>query len=478
MSFQTINFGYASAEREGADAPELLLKGYFDAAHTTAEALNGGRWLFLGYKGSGKSSVAERCRLLSVGDPMLFVHSMALSDFPYDRLRRDVVDGADTEEQTQATWAWLLLVSMLDSLRTDEAAVQEDPVFHQSIDQLKKLGYLPAGDLKALVLKSAEKGFKLHVPKIAEAMTHTRYEAADVALSSLVAHMRRLVCQFHSEAQHVIVIDGLDDALNRDDAYQKSLASLLMVTTRLNAEFRKWGAPAKVVVLCRSDIFDRLPGANKNKLRRDWAVTLDWYHDPRDPKASGLIKMADLRAGLAHGEPIDVLGRYFPSALKEGETTKLLLDHTRHTPRDFVELLKSIQRIAASQGADRQLTRDQILSGLRDYSISYFLPEIRDELDGYLSQSEIDGTIAAIAATRAREFTYADLKEGAASAGVADLDVERALRTLFDCSGVGTVQQRARNTRFTFKYRNRNSAVAMGDRFLLHRGVWKALNLV
>jgi hypothetical protein len=323
----------------------------------------------------------------------------------------------------------------------------------------------------------------VQLPKIAEAVMQRSYEAEDVALSQLVTHLRSLVAHFRSDARHVLIIDGLDEALSRDEAQNETLAALLLAAARLNADFRRWSAPVKIVVLCRVDLFDRLPGANKNKLRRDWAVVLDWYHDPRDYQASALVQLANLRATFALKRETDVLGEFFPARIREGDTAKLLLDHTRHTPRDFVQVLASIQRMIPRGRAGR-VTRDQIMSGLRDYSISYFLPEIRDELDGYLSGREIEEIVSVLAATRKREFTYRDLEEGSAAVGAEGLDLARAVRTLFDCSALGTVQTHTSRhsprgtTYFTFKYRNRNSTVSISERFILHRGVWKALNLL
>jgi hypothetical protein len=485
--FLNIQFGYASAEREGADAPELLLNGFLDHGDVGKEALTGGRFLFLGYKGSGKSAIGERARLLAQGDPMLFVSQAGLADFPFDVLHDSLAIGDDgsSESGQQNAWSWILLLRLLQSIRTDEAAAAEDIGFHRSLDTLTRFGLLPASDLRTMVLTSSNKQFKLQLPKLAEAVMQRQYESPQLALNQLVSHLRDLVSQFKSEARHVLVVDGLDEVLSLRQQHYNSIASLLLAVTRLNSEFSRWGAPVKIVILCRSDLFERLPGANKNKMRQDWAVTLDWYHDPSDPESSGLLQLANLRAALALGHECSIISRFFPPTIREGEIRRFLLDHTRHTPRDFGQLLTSIQHVVRSSAPSRgpTLTRDQIISGLRDYSISYFLPEIKDELNGYMTTSDIERMVATLAATRKREFLYQDLTQAAESVGASDLDLEEAVRALFECSALGVIQRRRQRsgrdaTYFTFKYRNRNSSVAMNERFILHRGVWKALNLV
>ena len=56
MDFRSIRFGKASAEAESAAAPELLLAGYLDHEGFTTQASSGDAFLFLGYKGSGKTA--------------------------------------------------------------------------------------------------------------------------------------------------------------------------------------------------------------------------------------------------------------------------------------------------------------------------------------------------------------------------------------------------------------------------------------
>lgn len=58
-TLKNIVFGKASAEREGAEYPDLLTKGYLNPFDVIREARDGAKFLFLGYKGSGKSALAS-----------------------------------------------------------------------------------------------------------------------------------------------------------------------------------------------------------------------------------------------------------------------------------------------------------------------------------------------------------------------------------------------------------------------------------
>jgi hypothetical protein len=268
--------------------------------------------------------------------------------------------------------------------------------------------------------------------------------------------------------------------------------------SRLNATFRKESVPAKILLLCRTDLFEKLPGANKNKLRQDSSINLDWYHDPREPGDSKLVRLVNLKARVTDRALADVFAAYFPPQvmLRGGRREKLsrlrqpmvlhLLESTRHTPRDFIQVLTHIQRFASTSEQystliRRRLTQDQILSGLRSYSIDYFLPEIKDELVGYFPASVVEAAFSLIGSLRTREFSFKDLCAKAADQPrFGELDIAGIVTALFECSAIGNVN-RARGSRaamyYTWKYRNRNSTLNLDERLLLHKGMWRALNV-
>jgi hypothetical protein len=66
VPFNSIRFGKTSAEKESSEWPDLLTKGYFDPYGFIDAAKQHGPFLFLGYKGSGKSAIGEcqrRCKI-------------------------------------------------------------------------------------------------------------------------------------------------------------------------------------------------------------------------------------------------------------------------------------------------------------------------------------------------------------------------------------------------------------------------------
>lgn len=478
MSFKNIAFGFSSAEKERQEAPNLLINGYVDYKAASDVAKSGEKFLFLGYKGAGKSSIGERLELTLQAEDAQFVKLVSLGDFPFTPFSKIIRGDAEPEVKYPAAWSWLLLTYILESFAQDEALYHPDPIALQdAIKAFRMMGLSPAGNPAALVRASSKSNFKLSLPgKLAEYSWSGSETKPASELPNFVESLKTMLSQARSTSRHYLIIDGLDDVLTSREVQYRSLSALIFEVSRLNKLFLSFGCPVSIVLLCRTDIFERIPGANKNKIRQDSAVELDWYHDPREPYDSLLVKIAELRGNLSLKKNVDLFKNYFSSHIDRVETIRYLLDMTRHTPRDFLRVMAHIQEFAG----DEKVTDKQVKSGLREYSIKYFLPEIQDELSGYGTPDEISRLISAFAKVRKRDFKLSELIVAAGSL-IKPLNSERTFElceALFNCSAIGNIHNRpGGSTFYTFKYRNRHSSFNENENIMLHRGLWKALNL-
>ena len=122
------------------------------------EAKAGRRFLFLGYKGSGKSALAEHLRLSSEQDSELFVTTTILADFPYSDFAGLVKGEGEAESRFPTAWSWLILLALFDSFATDQGASPQPPdEFCSALDVLRRFGLLPALSLQEVVRVSSKK---------------------------------------------------------------------------------------------------------------------------------------------------------------------------------------------------------------------------------------------------------------------------------------------------------------------------------
>jgi hypothetical protein len=476
--FVDLTFGLAAAEDESARDPRLLIDGFLDAHGVESKILQDHHYLVLGYKGAGKSAVAQHLELLADGDPCLFTETLFLSNFPYAEFRSMVPGDSDSDIRMPLGWTWVLVCQLLSMFDKDESA--EDTAANQlvkrTVEALREHGYVATTDIPQFVRQTVKKSLKASLPKILEySRESTGTATSEFDFSVLLERLVKTCTDFRSDSEHVLIVDGLDDVLIGSQPQLKALAALFLAVARLNAQLASGGAVAKVVVLCRSDLFERIPSTNKNKIRQDSAVTLDWYHHTRTPKESELVSLARKKAeaggAVLLGDPLEV---YFPAKMKGRPIYNFLLDYTRHTPRDFLSLLRHCQRHVAR--TTRTLSTEQIQNGIAGYSKDYFYHEIRDELVGYIPVDEADFMFELIASCRDRLISLDKLiDESKKREGPPVQKLVEHFAVLFECSAIGNCSPAARQ--YTFKYRNRQSQFDRNQFVAVHPGLYIALNL-
>ena len=477
LHFKDIPLGKASAELESMSHPDLLINGFFDPWDVVEKALGGHEFLFLGYKGSGKSAIAEHLTLTTTGTHDRFITHTFLSDFPYGNFEKIVTGDAEPESRFPTAWRWLLVLTLLDSISKDYGKTSDDiDHLNRSIDTLVSVGLLPSNDIRKMVVASSRAKYKAKVLGVFEMELEPGQRKPDeLQFLNAITHIENLLLSVRSGSKHILILDGLDDILLHKEVQYQSIAALILEASRLNRILWRNNVPAKVIVLCRTELFERLPGTNKNKIRQDSAVELDWYHNPSRPETSMLVRLVNKRVQLADRDIRDMFLEFFPRYWNNQPFLSFLLQHTRHTPRDFIQLLAHIQKCLIRG----KIEHKQILAGIHNYSSKYFLPEIRDELVGYVRQERAEALIRAISRTKLRNFTFGKISEYLHHEGLLSKgDMLTLLEPLFDCSAIGNVRRDSQQRLFwSFKFRNRYSRFDLNDEIVVHRGLWRAMNI-
>jgi hypothetical protein len=477
-SFHALTFGYAQAEVESARDPRLLLEGYLDQYRLEHNILRGPRWLVLGHKGSGKSAIREHLRLKLQSSPTDFLTSAFVSDFPFQDFSSLTGVAREQAAGLVSGWTWLLLLQIMDSLSRDNS-LGMNPELATTLRVLKDESLLPAGTLRESVFRSSKRTLKLVLPGLSAEHEWTA-SSGNMRLTAAVEALRRIAVTARPASRHLIAIDGLDEVFIQPPVPFDSLAALVLAANRLNNTFESERSTIKIVVLCRTDLFERLPGANKNKIRQDAAVELDWYQDPKEPGHVNLVALATTKARVSYPAINDVFDLFFPSHMILGQrrrqTLANLLLHTRHTPRDFLQLLAYIQKVAPKQG---RLNEHAIRTGVRDYCIKYFVGEIRDEIEGYLGGDDIRRVLRMLGMLWQDTFMLADLETKIQNDSTfASLDLKAVLELLFDAGAIGTKLDRAGDPSFyTFSFRNRHSGIDLSRTIVVHPALALALNV-
>lgn len=478
LDFRKIIFGKTDASAEREEYPKLLLDGYLDVDNVVHKASETTKFLFLGRKGSGKTALSEHLSLKS--DDNFRVSIQTLNKFPYKNFSKIISGDYEAEVKARKSWRWLLLVKTLSILMDDaDATTEMRSELEGVVSLLTQAGLFPVLDIGSMVSKSSTNNFKVNIQCFSAEHSTTRENAA-VSLEMVIDYVEKLALSYRESTPHLLIIDGLDDILTtRDDQYI-AIAALINEVKELNQLFNRQQIPFKVIVLCRTDIFERLPDPNKNKLRRDNAYDFNWYQEGTDNQQNcGLIKIANIRARMHYPEIDNVFDYFFPASFYNSDTRTALLAMTRHTPRDFMQLLVSIQ----NQCNGYKVTMAEIEKGFKDYSSNYFVPEIKDEMAGYISVAHQDPIFHLLASFHKREITFNEFEgkfRASRTLASCKLSAQDVCNVLYDCSAIGQIYQYGKKSdevNVTFKFRNIYSSFNPDDKIFIHKGLWKVLDL-
>jgi len=490
MAFKDIEFGYTEAEFEKTYHPELLLKGYLDEFGYTKKILHGNEFLILGSKGSGKSAIGSRLELQSddTDSKFLYVTQHYLTkDFPYN-IFSELLPGREAPETRYPNhWEFLLLIAMLDSFRKDPNLIASGQLDQSSLDILESMGLIDC-NFTEIVTKAKKSEWEVDL-KILKHKTVSETEKKNLNLNTLFSILKESVYAVDCESKHLIVVDGLDDMLSHRKKQYASIMALITAAARINKKLKDKDVNSKIVIMCRTELFDRLSDSNKNKITQNSSITLNWYQEIHDPRLSNLVKLLNLRAELSLGQKVDVFNDFFPRIIYNNQPTlALLLNHTRHTPRDFIELINKIQNHTAAD----YVTQTDIANGIHEYSNEYFQREIRDELHGFVENNEdIDLIMSLLSKMQKGIFTYEEiLQKKSEDDRFSKIDLLKVLNLLYDCSAIGNCREVRTNYSihykgirkkpkrlYIFKYLNPHSKFEEQDKIVIHKGLRKFLNI-
>jgi translation initiation factor IF-1 len=475
--FREFTFGYDAAETEADKSRELLTRGFVRLPGVIEELLSGDRFVVLGRKGSGKSAIKEH--LLLSRDRRRLVRTQSLDDFPYSNLK-DIVDPQGAEAAFPTAWSWLLLVNFLQSFESDETgSTYTDEELRNTFRALKEMGFLPSTGLAELLLRSGKK-------------SHWRFEAPggfviershdsdrDFHVPFFPEKLLSTLTRFKGDCAHFLVLDDLDSVLKHGDEHFHSLIALVEESLRINSAFRRTGIAAKVILLLRTDLFDRLPGSNTNKIRQDYSIRLEWYTPEK--AESPLWMVANQRARMKYPELAEVADIYFPATLQGSNrlsvlpaepvpTKEFLLRRTRFVPRDFVMLLTYIQRHAKGV----KVETGEIASGLREYATEYFVHEIRNELN-YFDNRDINEFFRAFGRLGNKTFSFSEMEQLIPKR--LQSRIPELLDLLFECSALGNWERERTPGVRTYSYNFPNARLNHSEPIVLHPALCLALNI-
>lgn len=474
--FKNARFGFASAEKESAEDPTLLSRGFLNHLNMIDDLRDGSKFLVLGDKGSGKTSIATHFHLLAEDDPKLFVKRLSLADLPFTSFSNIVKGKEEPEAKYPTAWMWIFLVLLVDSLSEDMGVPTDAQAKLHSFHRLLQAeGLAPSDDLPAIIRKSSKKSFSINLMEFVKLDVGASERPNIAQVPELVDSMKRLVSGCKTDSKHLIILDGLDDILTKREKQFDVLGALIFEASRLNNWLISAGINAKIVVLSRQDIFVRISGANKNKIRQNYAVELNWYQHPSDPGKPALFQLVDHRAAQTIASHPNVFN-FLNQQPKVGPqmVQHYLMEYTRHRPRDLIVLLSTLQGKVDKIPINPQ----NFHSAARVYAQNYFVGEIADELYGFADQEIVSEVFKILGSLKEKEFSFLKAQSAISQRFGKNMDSYELFNRLYECGAIGQKNiNRFNRDRYSYQYSHPQTSFSPDQVIRVHRALASALNL-
>lgn len=484
QDFQSLNFGEVSAEREVAKDSERFLRTYLDVWRLEEKAKNNEFFLVLGPKGSGKTAVGHYLRLSlerRAGASMVFstfknMDELSPNVSPLSALTSKLVS-EDAQGVTTAAWRLFIGIEMALLAQKDQgSSLGKNPGFSRLMRELEEAG-LAGGDFPRVLRSVRENRLSFSAKFLGS--DSSRKQSDELSASILGDRLVDAVIHATTEAHYLLVIDGLDRIISENKAYWLSIASLLMATSDIHNRIIAGRSNARLLVMCRSDVFRKVKFADADKLVGDAAVFVDWANQQTRVRDSHLWDYLSKKAGISVGDLFDSLpksvavGTRSTHGARSIDSVGYLFSSTRATPREMTMVMRQLQEVVPRGG---QITGERVRLAVDNFASRDLLSILNAESAGILSEDLRDRMAGVLSALpSAKRVTRADLRKSTIEAELSADDADVLAEFLFMSGLLGNLNDQ--NDYVQFYYRRDTYAFRREGPWTLHRGLMYAYNV-
>lgn len=459
------------------------LKYFYDTDELNA-ILSGDKFYVIGRKGTGKSAISEH--ILKARRHDVFAEKLSFKNFPFNDLYNHANDSYTPPNQYITIWKYLIYSficrQMIKNLNIDSNVREE----------LSKIyGTKPISSLARTFSYWTHKEFGIDVLGCGGKINLGRQiinNENNLNWQEKTDILEDVILEYMDDARYYIIFDELDEDYreiqNADShqLYSYLLTSLFKAVQDIKSIFRDSKKNIIPVIFLRDDIYKIIRDADKTKWG-DFMVEIDW----NIPKIKELLAYRLSKAinensmTLTFNDAWDCI--FSSKAVRVGTSGKNVIHSfeaiTRNTqlrPRDYVKFIQECAK-ASILNNKNMIYPETVKRVERNFS-NYLKSEIIDEI--YPILPDIDNIFQIITSLRKWNFPIQEFKNEynvyLNKGTIKETNFEYVLQTLFHFSVIGN-QDKKRINKHYFKYQNKNATINFNERLVVHRGLFKSLQI-
>lgn len=450
---------------------------YFYNIQEAAEILNGEKCFVIGRKGSGKTAIVGYVDNLA--DSNIFTRKMSFKNFPFNILYQLSNEKYTIPNQYITIWKFIIYSTVCRLIIKNEAI---DANFRLKL--VKIYGNDPNKSLEQLIEHWTTKEFSLQILGTGFGINGEKAGTKEVSWFDKTDLLEELLLKYLDESKYYILFDELDEdyrafaTQEEKTQYIYLLTGLLKAVQNIRGVFRSQNNLYPVVFL-RNDIFSMIRDPDKNKWS-DFIIELEWNQEK-------IKNMLTHRLGVALSEEkknFNELWYYLfqnaqvsmgHEASRKMDAFSYIARSTQMRPRDFIKYLQECATIAKSRNTN--YIYSDIIKEADDAFSEYLKGEIIDEI--HVEMPEINEVLAIFSQIRKQTFNPSEFtvayNEFVHKGKIIDRGAENTLILLFDVNVIGN--QPTMKGKTIFKYENKSARFNYKENIMIHRGLFKALQI-
>jgi hypothetical protein len=448
---------------------------YFWHVREVDQIARGGRYFVIGRKGSGKTAICEyfnRRKQFNV-----FAERLSFKNFPFNELYSHTNSSYTAPNQFISIWKYLIYSTICRLMLKNEAVDSQlraklATLYEEEAPLSRRVGQWVGKEFGVSLL-----GLSVKVTKERSGTPGSWIESAN--------YLEDIISKHSGDSTYFVLFDELDEdyrdiiATEQYKQYTALMTSLFKAVQDIRSTFGSAGKPRIYpVIFLRDDIYDIIQDSDKNKWG-DFRVDLNWD----ETKIKKVIAFRISRAIDQASQPLvfaaaweRVFGR-LPMGVGRGNrisTFDYIARSTLLRPRDFVAYLQNCAQQALDDGT---MITNAIVKRVDKAFSNYLREELTDELFAILPDiSAVFDTVSQLRKWNfsVREFDRAYSRQKQRGS-VKEKDASFVLQVLFLFDVIGNSP---RPGRYVFHYKNREARLNFNERIVVHRGLFKSLQII
>ena len=449
------------------------------------------KFLILGRKGSGKSSIFQK--IINEKKYDSFSLGYTFSDYPWHYHDKQSVVGMPDSEKYINSWEYLNLIALSKIILNKDNSLPYNEKSMAGMIKIEKFIVDSYGssdpDLAQIFTPSKTLKFKgslgVDISKVS-----AKIDAESVPVNYLPLIFQEvnkslsdiIINALNPDHEYYVCYDGLDLGFDPNSPeYKNRIIGLLRAARKLNIEAREKEKKLNILVFLRTDIYDELQFEDKNKLTVNNSSRIEWSID-------GLRQLMSKRFTKLLGDDLNKTVEWSDvfneEELMRGNQRKIqhILDRTFLRPRDLIHFCNEILNNHNNNNRDEIKFSNKDINNSKNSYSAYFLREIDDELHKHIPKYK--DYLEIFKAIGILQFSAEDFKtqfeETKKTFKSLPLDSDKILKDFFNFSLLGFYQAGGSGyggSSYVFKYIKDMSQFNQSTKYKLHAGLAEVLNL-